>query len=70
MYQARTLHSRPMPRPAKLIAAVFRAIWLSRQRHALRELDDHILDDIGLTRSQAEQEASRPFWDAPRHWQQ
>jgi uncharacterized protein YjiS (DUF1127 family) len=33
-----------------------------RQRQALLELDDHLLDDIGLTREQAEQEARKPLW--------
>ncbi|MCC5971014.1 MAG: DUF1127 domain-containing protein [Pararhodobacter sp.] len=41
---------------------------LARQRHALACMDDDMLRDIGLTRSQAMTEARRPFWDAPRHW--
>ncbi len=38
--------------------------WLDRreQRHALRGLDDHMLRDIGLSRSAAEHEAGKPFW--------
>jgi uncharacterized protein YjiS (DUF1127 family) len=32
------------------------------QRQALLELEDHLLDDLGLTREQAEQEARKPFW--------
>jgi hypothetical protein len=39
-----------------------------RQRLHLRELDDRMLDDIGVTRSQAEAEADRPFWDVPSYW--
>ncbi len=40
--------------------------WLqrSRQRTALAELDDRMLRDIGVTRSQAEREAAKPFWCA------
>jgi uncharacterized protein YjiS (DUF1127 family) len=40
--------------------------WLqrSRQRRALAELDDRILCDIGVTRSQAQREAAKPFWSA------
>jgi uncharacterized protein YjiS (DUF1127 family) len=34
----------------------------ARQRSALAQLDDHLLRDIGVTRLQARQEASRPFW--------
>ena len=35
-----------------------------RQRAALRELaeDMHLLDDLGLTRQQAIDEANKPFW--------
>ena len=35
-----------------------------RQRIALRELadDKHFLDDLGLTREQALDEANKPFW--------
>jgi uncharacterized protein YjiS (DUF1127 family) len=34
----------------------------SRQRQALAQLDDRLLDDIGVTRQQALAEASKPFW--------
>ncbi len=35
-----------------------------RQRAALRDLADdrHLLDDLGLTRQQALDEANKPFW--------
>ena len=33
-----------------------------RQRQDLRELDDRLLCDIGITREQAKHEASKPFW--------
>ena len=33
-----------------------------RQRQALRDLDDRLLRDIGLTREQADGEAHKPFW--------
>ena len=42
------------------------ALW--RQRRRLATLDDHLLDDIGVTRGEAETEARRPVWDAPRTW--
>jgi uncharacterized protein YjiS (DUF1127 family) len=40
------------------------AIWIvrHRQRHALAELDEHLLDDVGLSREQASREAAKPFW--------
>jgi uncharacterized protein YjiS (DUF1127 family) len=44
------------------IEALSRMLDRRRQRQALLELEDHLLDDIGLTREQAEQEARKPFW--------
>lgn len=41
---------------------------LSRSRRGLARLDDHLLRDIGLTRTEAMAEASRAAWDAPWHW--
>ena len=40
--------------------------WLerARQRRQLRELGDHMLKDIGLSRADVEAEASKPFWRA------
>ncbi len=39
-------------------------LWLSRvqDRRRLAELDDHMLRDIGLSRSEAEDAAATPFW--------
>ena len=34
----------------------------SRQRQALLRFDDRMLGDIGLSRSDVEREASKPFW--------
>ena len=38
--------------------------WLERrrQRRALLELNDNLLKDIGLTRSDAYREGNKPFW--------
>lgn len=38
------------------------------QRKTLKDLDDHMLRDIGLTREEAMIEAEKPVWDVPRHW--
>jgi len=54
--------------PRTLWARLRNARAITRQRHALAALDDAMLRDIGLTRSDALREAGRPFWDAPRHW--
>ena len=77
--QAATLPSRP-PAPAgptlhqwnswQAFAPPWRSIqlWAERraQRDALLELANqkHLLEDIGLTRSQVIREAARPFWRA------
>lgn len=34
----------------------------ARERQALAQLDDNALKDIGVTRRQADAEASKPFW--------
>ncbi len=33
-----------------------------QQRQALLDLEDRLLDDIGITREEAEREARKPFW--------
>ena len=42
-------------------------LWLEvrRQRRQLQSLSDAMLRDIGLSRADAEREATRPFWDLP-----
>ncbi|MDA8585243.1 hypothetical protein N9L47_03135 [Rhodobacteraceae bacterium] len=42
------------------------AIW--RERRALNAMDHHRLADMGLTKTDAAREASRPAWDAPERW--
>jgi uncharacterized protein YjiS (DUF1127 family) len=60
---------RPTRRTAITIAVLPR--WLTAlrrmherwcQRRDLRELDDHLLRDIGITRKQAQHETGKPFW--------
>ncbi|MGR3804505.1 DUF1127 domain-containing protein [Marinibacterium profundimaris] len=55
--------SRPFPR---LRLGLLVGLW--RQRRRLASLDDRSLSDIGISRREAEQEASRAFWDVPAHW--
>ena len=46
-----------------VVAAVLRWREVRKQRRALLALSDHLLRDIGISRADAVQEASRPFWD-------
>lgn len=57
-------------RPAltDLWSQVKRMIAVRQQRRALRKLDARALEDIGITRAEAEAEAARPLWDAPDTW--
>ncbi|WP_281857829.1 DUF1127 domain-containing protein [Litoreibacter halocynthiae] len=59
-----TAHTRPAHRKTGLMGYVD----LYRQRRALAALDDSRLADIGLSRLEADAEASRPVWDAPAYW--
>ncbi|MEM8729484.1 MAG: DUF1127 domain-containing protein [Pseudomonadota bacterium] len=46
----------------KLAAVIIEWDTRFRTRNNLAKLDDHMLEDIGVTRSKAMKEASRPFW--------
>ncbi|QFS82701.1 hypothetical protein FIU97_07805 [Roseivivax sp. THAF40] len=53
-----------VPATIALKVAVAMTVWSerARTRHHLGQLDDHLLRDIGVSRSSAEAEARRPFW--------
>ncbi len=55
-------------RHASLISVFSELYTLYLTRKSLKDLDDHILDDIGVTREQAQAEARRSPWDAPSNW--
>ncbi len=57
--------ARRLARPRDLLR---RWASLHRERRALAALDDRLLDDVGITRAQADREAGRPAWNAPPHW--
>jgi len=38
---------------------------VARQRQQLREMDERMLKDLGISRAEAVVEGSRPFWDVP-----
>ena len=47
----------------RLVERVYHWHLLARERYALMRLSDEMLKDIGISRADAEGEASRPFWD-------
>ena len=49
----------------RLALALLRWQETSSQRRRLLSLDDRMLKDIGITRAEALQEGTRPFWDTP-----
>jgi uncharacterized protein YjiS (DUF1127 family) len=65
--------SRPSTRSSRRFAGRFRfllaTLWLAlqvrRERRALLALDDATLKDLGFNRSDAYAEAQRSFWDVP-----
>ncbi len=63
------IYSLCKPRRRFSLTSIRDLLSLRRQRCRLAKLDDRALADIGITREQAETEASRPIWDAPQFWQ-
>ena len=48
--------------PARVVETL--CLWVCRacERRALKDLDDHLLRDLGLSRERAHLEGDRPFW--------
>ena len=61
-FRSRAGHQRPTL--AKVVDVV--ATWHARsaERQQLQEMDDRLLKDIGITRTDAIAEGSKPFWQA------
>ncbi|MFD0979056.1 DUF1127 domain-containing protein [Tropicimonas aquimaris] len=55
-------------RPEGMFRQMMNMFALHRQRRDLAMLDDRALDDIGISRYEAQIEAARPAWDVPQHW--
>lgn len=69
-YTVDTCHSActtPQSRPS-LLSFVTSRLALMRQRRSLKTLDDRALEDIGISRADAQCEANRSIWDAPANW--
>ena len=61
-----TLSSSPSTKESKSTISLFATLtmWIqrSRQRKQLAQLDQHLLDDIGLSAELAAREIAKPFW--------
>ncbi|PJI84998.1 uncharacterized protein YjiS (DUF1127 family) [Yoonia maricola] len=55
-------------KPRSFWAKVNGLFALRRQRNQLAQLNDHMLHDIGVSRSEAIAESRKTSWDAPDHW--
>ena len=51
-------------RHSGVLATAFDWMGRAKQRRMLKDLDQDRLDDIGLTRAQALEEAAKPFWQS------
>ncbi len=61
-YQCQS-HDTPPPSLGKKILLIFKR-WHHNHssRYVLKDLPDHLLDDIGMNKEEAEQESRKPFW--------
>ncbi|WP_282059682.1 DUF1127 domain-containing protein [Roseobacter litoralis] len=52
--------------PLRLALSTRLALWKSRR--ALAKLDDRALEDVGISRVDADREAQLTVWDVPAAW--
>ena len=66
-HSIRIAHLRREPTPASGLAEVWTGLLAMlrarRTRKMLRDMDQHLLADIGIGRGDALMEAARPMWD-------
>jgi uncharacterized protein YjiS (DUF1127 family) len=71
-HPAMSAHTRPLPAlawrlPHGTVAAGLRRVWrVATTRHALAQLDDRLLRDIGVSRAEVAAELHRAPWDTGR----
>lgn len=68
MNTALTTRHNTLIRRVSALRAVRQVLETWKQRHDLAQLDDHLLEDIGVTRQEASTEIERSIWDVPGHW--
>lgn len=58
----------PAAKRQSLWTRLHNMIAIARQRRQLLALDDHQLQDIGISRQDARAEAQQNMWNVPNHW--
>jgi len=62
------LHATFRPQPRSVMSSIRQVFAVAHQRRQLRALDEHLLEDIGISRAQALEEGRQTAWSAPIHW--
>ena len=62
------IHADCQPKPRSIWARFGQYFALRRQRQQIVNLEDHLLDDIGITRAEAYKESRKSAWDVPNYW--
>ena len=62
LFHDRLQFGSPQPARGSILSRLAAALERQRQRDLLATLDDRALRDIGLSREEAQVEASKPFW--------
>jgi uncharacterized protein YjiS (DUF1127 family) len=61
----RLRHHHPLPDQGQTLWSALRAAWVRhRSRQRIAQLDGEMLKDIGVSYSEAEMEANKPFWQS------
>lgn len=56
------------PKARSFLGTLGQRFTIARQRRQLLALDGHRLNDLGLSRVDAEAEGRQGIWNAPVHW--
>ena len=62
------IHADCKSKPVSIWAKIGTMIAIHRQRRDLLALDEHMLRDIGVSRSEALEEGRQAMWNVPHHW--
>ncbi len=66
--RTKCIHAECQPKPRSLWRYFAQCLALRRQRQRLSNLDEHLLNDIGVTPTEAFVESRKSAWDVPEHW--